>query len=53
MVDEPLVSSEIPDQFGAAGRKRQTRMEMSLMDGQRRVTAARRQWMMTARGNTM
>ena len=37
MVDEPLVAAEIRDQFGASGRKRQARMEMSLMDRQRRV----------------
>src|SRR6516225_2641985 len=34
MVDEPLVAAEIRDQFGASGRKRQARMEMSLMDRQ-------------------
>ena len=37
MVGDPLVAAEICDQFGTSGRKRQTRMEMSLMDRQRRV----------------
>src|SRR5579872_4982709 len=34
---EPLVVAEIRDQFRASGRKRQDRMEMSLMDRQRGV----------------
>src|SRR5215469_16161 len=37
MVDEPLVAAEIRDQFSTSGRKRQARMEVSLMDRQRRV----------------
>src|SRR5579862_3039661 len=37
MLDEPLVSAEIRDQFAASGRKGQARMEMSLMDRQRGV----------------
>src|ERR1700678_3598877 len=32
MVDEPLVVAEIRDQFSASGRKRQARVEVSLMD---------------------
>src|SRR5260221_10514922 len=37
MAGEPLVAAEIRDQFGASSRKRQARMEMSLMDRERRV----------------
>ena len=51
IVDEPLVAAEVRDQFGTSGRKCQARMEMSLMDRQRRVDCSRRQWMMIARGN--
>src|SRR5580700_9882528 len=31
MINEPLVAAEIRDQFGTSGRKREPRMEMSLM----------------------
>jgi hypothetical protein len=37
MVGDPLVATEIPDQLGPAGWKRQSRIEMSLMDRERGI----------------